>query len=427
MSMDPSQLPELIYHGDLAKAQKWHIAPQNTSSNKPLNVLWTSPINPLTGKTEWSTWCEENDFRTNSLQNKYHIVPDEDARILLGKEDNPELRKYIIDDKRLNFEAIAQDYDALYVPNPPSMGLFDGWDVSTCIFFNQKYTVMNEKMYSLYKTGKYKLKKHDKPSAINPRFNFQPRKLHSISRLEPVNNSIEDAITELSKLCQNLQDESLDCWIVNNLANALAKNKNYKFGECCDNLTFSHDALEILLKHGMEPNFDMRYCSINKKSFKLLLQYGADPNRLLNNLLYVSSEDGYFRHLGSDGYDKPGVKVAKIIELCISAGADVNRPDADGKVPLMKARYPRCVETLLSMGANPDATDNNGNSIDSYFRKEECAHYRILNIKALQSYRKNKQEQNKQEQNNNNHTFPFSNVPTRQPNKYQKTNDTTRY
>ena len=75
--------------------------------------------------------------------------------------DSPELEKYTISlgsyyrDKCLDFEAIAKDYDALYVPKETvwkhNHDILNAWDVATCIFLAPKFNVLTEEQYQEYK------------------------------------------------------------------------------------------------------------------------------------------------------------------------------------------------------------------------------------------------------------------------------------
>ena len=156
------------------------------SQNKPYNCLWTSPANK-DGISEWQDWCQHEDFNQSPTNEQWHIIPNEDCRILYLDVNSPEIDKYtyyildgtdVYDDwkykdefdddilmthlrQKLDYEAIAKDYDAVYVPYETihdkkyEYELFEGWDVSSCAFFRPKYYVLSNEEYALYKKGQF--------------------------------------------------------------------------------------------------------------------------------------------------------------------------------------------------------------------------------------------------------------------------------
>ena len=141
--------------------------------SKPTGGLWASPVKS-NGKTDWENWLNEKGIgedRTNREiycleekgDNHYHIVPKKDCRILCIDNADKIARYWR---KRgtsiaeyggvplLNYEAIFEDYDAIFVPdrwgdfsNP-----FREWSVETLLVGNiRKFEVMDDKEYEKYK------------------------------------------------------------------------------------------------------------------------------------------------------------------------------------------------------------------------------------------------------------------------------------
>ena len=392
---------DFVYHGPLCKIQKWCVHPKNDESrSKPHNVVWTSPVNPKTNEANWMEWCRCENFRVAYFeQNKYHIVPNQDCKILTLLPESPEIDKYTIKNKFntsvLDFEAIAKDYDALYVPIDTvweyPMDLLSGWDVSTCIFLKPKYTVMDDEIYALYKAGKINLKDSVNTDLFDPQVNLHPRSLPPFSFMQPVDVSIEAAVCEFRQMAKAQSKRSSKArekaFRYYDVAQKLEKFKSFKFlGHDQDLLLRDDqylinqpDVLEVLLKHGMNPNLKLKifgsYYFLTEvadceKSYKLLLQYGADPNALLRKTVMYYEE----------------LSVAK---LCLAAGANVNFSDENGVTPLMNACGPEHVELLLSFGANPLAVDKNGKSVQEYFEEQPVYYARVLNCKMLDIAKQN--------------------------------------
>lgn len=383
---------DFIFSGPLYQTQKWAIHPQNgINRHKPVNVLWTSPANPETGDSFWIEWCRNERFRLKHYeQGKWHIVPDKDCKILTFQPESKEINKYVVKhdgDEALDFEAMAKDYDALYVPDETvwkyNFGLLNGWDVATCVFFKPKYTVMNDEMYTLYKEGKIGLKNNEYECKINPQFDLCPRSLPPLSFKQPVDVSVKAAAMELRQMAKKQSKRTTKgrnlASLYDKVADELGKCKSFDFLGKAYYLANHPDILEVFLRHGMDPNKRFKAYGCNfylaevvdkEESRKLLLQYGANPNVVLNDLL----ERG------------DGIQGSR---LCIAAGADVNLSDKEGVTPLMRAWNSKHVELLLAAGANPLGKDKTGKSVQDYFDTILVYHYRLLNCRMLEEAKRN--------------------------------------
>ena len=145
----------------------------NGNPSKPTGGLWASPVKP-NGKTDWENWLNETEIgeeRPNRevycLEEKgdqhYHLVPKKGSRILcVDNTDKIERywrrKGYDVAEyggvPLLNYEAIFEDYDAIFVPdrwgdfpNP-----FRLWSVETLLVGNiRKFEIMDDKEYEEYK------------------------------------------------------------------------------------------------------------------------------------------------------------------------------------------------------------------------------------------------------------------------------------
>lgn len=391
---------DFIMQGPLYMTQKAWIHPENHEfRSKPKDVLWTSPANPETGESAWMEWCRNEDYCVDFYEEqRWHIVPKEDCKVLKFTVGSREVRQYIVENiygqLRLDFEAIAKDYDALYVPKDTMFrynhDLLDGWDVATCIFLAPKYTVMDDETYALYKAGKIN------PSEKSYSANYDPevtidRQMYALPPLkfkQPVDFSVDNAITELQKMADECSKRSSAAKeraqayrdMAQSLSSGLVQNREFeKALEKCDTyrnnpLSKYPKILEVLLKHGMKPdsqvtksvdekNYSMSYFIENIDSFKLLLQYGANPNASLNAAI---------------SFGNP-----QMLKLSLAAGANPSLADDKGVVPLMKVWEPQQVGILLAAGANPLAVNKNGKSVKKYFEEINIYNYRVINCKML--------------------------------------------
>lgn len=376
---------DFVYQGPFYKAQKWSIHPKNTDlRHKPLNVLWTSPVDPKTGESAWMNWCRREGYEVDFYEQKrWHIVPHKNCKILTLLPDSSKFDKYTrrnrFNERILDFEAIAKDYDALYVPEKTvdryNHSILVAWDVASCVFFKPKYTVMDDERYALYKAGKIELKEGEYTKKFEPQVNLHPRSLPPLSFKEVEDVSAEAAAQELRQMAKTTSKKRglYKASLYIETAQKLEESQDFDSLDV-KSLVNHPDILNVLLKHGMNPNRKIHFFgrerslaewADNDKSYKLLLQYGADPDVLLAKLL-------------NSGESTRGVK------LCLSAGANVNFSDRYGVTRLMEAWNPEHVELLLSFGANPMAVDEAGRSVQDYFEGHPLYHCSVLNCKMLE-------------------------------------------
>ncbi len=390
---------DFVMRGPLYKTQKAWIHPENDEyRSKPKNVLWTSPVNPETGKAAWDTYLEGQGLTLLYGNERWHIVPYDDCKILTLERGSKEMMKYIKEnlygDRRLDFEAIAKDYDALYAPkdmvNMFNDELLDGWDVATCIFLKPKFMVMNDETYELLKAGKIKPEEKSAPIEYNPEVNLLPHAVVPLKFKQPADNSKEAAVDELYKMADQcskrtrtgrkkaeLYRQAARVLMVFDSISSLPENEKYY------RMLTEPEVAEVALKHGMNPNLKFKFnyddATLQKlnqrmhsfaemfsdtRTLKVFLQYGFDADAALKEAL--------LRH--SNIQD---------IKLCLSAGANPNLSDEKGVTPLMTAFSPQEVEWLLAAGADPLAVDKNGRSVKDYLEKQPIYNFRVINCKML--------------------------------------------
>ena len=407
---------DFIYVGPLKKVNKNTIMPKNGTMNhhKPHSVFWTSPVNPETGLSDWEEWCNNEDFRVYDpqIEQRLHIVPKKDCRILTILPASPELEKYTIStgsyylDKCLDFEAIARDYDAVYIPKETvwkhNHDILNAWDVATCVFLRPKFNVLTEKQYQEYKKNPdMELNQSDTHSGIfDPVIPKDLPKIHPIKRLYAVDNSKENLIRELKALRLADNKEEFDAFVeaiesssesdVTGILKRMTKFHKFKdFGNEEDyhdaetesynhaKVLLSPTVLKTCLKHGLVPDNDFlknitSYHSLkysyfhsnkqNRETQKLLLQYGAEPN------IEIFDLDLYLR---AGGNPNTGNLLFNALENNIGA---------------------KTIEMLLSAGADPEAVNKDGKSALEIAKEDPICYSRVYKIKYIEQAIKQKRE-----------------------------------
>ena len=149
--------------------------------------------------------------------------------------------------------------------------------------------------------------------------NLHPRALPSLSFMQPLDDSVANAIQELCQMAKTTKNKR-KVSLYNEAIQELEKYKSFDLLKNNRIFLDCPDVLRVFLKHGMNPNMKINILRTvypvtdlikNEESFKLVLQYGADPNALLASLLEY-------------GRSAQGVK------LCLTAGANVNFADNEG-------------------------------------------------------------------------------------------------
>lgn len=121
---------------------------------KPSGGLWASPVNSEFG---WKDWCnEELFFKHSGLSEGFTWELSDQAKVLVLRNSNdrdllPE-RYFLENDeweeligkKRLNFERLSEDYDALFLTYSGLRDLsdyysgFSTWDCESILVFNKE-------------------------------------------------------------------------------------------------------------------------------------------------------------------------------------------------------------------------------------------------------------------------------------------------
>ena len=128
---------------------------------KPEGGLWTSPVAPSSnGRSVWQVWCEKENYNTQYYQKHWHIVPHEDCNVLVVDEDLENVKEYMLSvendpySKGLDYEKIAEKYDAVYFPQnvvwSHNYDYLRSFDVESCLFLRGKYDVMDDNEYKTY-------------------------------------------------------------------------------------------------------------------------------------------------------------------------------------------------------------------------------------------------------------------------------------
>lgn len=150
--MDFSLPPQL--HTGIYDPNRFHSVRGTRAMVKPeMGGFWTSSYNPAYG-SDWCRWCTGEDFRRDEYAaiDKFTILEVEDEfrlYVVDSEEDLKELfNKYGgfiapgIDIHILNFEALAEDFDALHLTFKGQMATrwstfisMYGWDCESTLFF----------------------------------------------------------------------------------------------------------------------------------------------------------------------------------------------------------------------------------------------------------------------------------------------------
>ena len=152
---------DLVYHGlHKPTAKNFHPIIPNDLATKCDGGLWASPILEGETQSEWYKWCKQ--AHMGPAPHRWHIIPNEDCRVLMVREDLMNLRGYVRKGKLLapyilDYAKIEKDYDALYVPDSVQRQyrrydqIFNGYDVESCLFFRPKYQALTDDEYKKYR------------------------------------------------------------------------------------------------------------------------------------------------------------------------------------------------------------------------------------------------------------------------------------
>jgi hypothetical protein len=128
MTKQKSMLGELIHYGTTQYRPELVVVQNIPDWNKPWGGFWTSPVDSAHG---WADWCRGANTRKCKAANSVRVRLHENARLLIIDTDEDikalpiqtkhQLREHIPEDFRhifpigLDFEALARDYDAIWV------------------------------------------------------------------------------------------------------------------------------------------------------------------------------------------------------------------------------------------------------------------------------------------------------------------------
>lgn len=114
---------------------------------KPKGGLWASRKDDESG---WKNWCEKEEFRLDSFDRSFEFKLKDSARILMldrldqlddlpkiNNADHPYIKGDTFSECCLDFEKLAQEYDAIELTN---VGVFYwalyGWDCNSILIMN---------------------------------------------------------------------------------------------------------------------------------------------------------------------------------------------------------------------------------------------------------------------------------------------------
>lgn len=117
---------------------------------KPNGGLWASDVNAPHG---WKNWCEDEHFADCQKENSFTFKLKDGAKVLFVASDDDLIDLPVIDTelsrtisslqrfKYLDFEKLAEEYDAMEVMAGSGKGLYwalYGWDCDSLLVFNKE-------------------------------------------------------------------------------------------------------------------------------------------------------------------------------------------------------------------------------------------------------------------------------------------------
>jgi hypothetical protein len=121
---------------------------------KPMYGLWTSTYNTVESTSAWVDWCRSEEFGTPDACNWFVLTPKKNVRVysinavadlrsLLDQYPHPDPMSHALSRfvAYLDFERIAQDYDALHMTDVGQWATrnsepgLNGWDCESTLWF----------------------------------------------------------------------------------------------------------------------------------------------------------------------------------------------------------------------------------------------------------------------------------------------------
>lgn len=152
-----SLVKDLIVLGiDTIDLNKFQKIKNSRSRNKPIGGLWTSPVNSEYG---WKDFVESESYKKDRYLNDCVLISLKDSAKIFKIDSNQDFKEapkrsteigetdWYPPIKYLDFEKLAEDYDALWLTynGVKDLSYFDGdlligdlygWDVETVLLFN---------------------------------------------------------------------------------------------------------------------------------------------------------------------------------------------------------------------------------------------------------------------------------------------------
>lgn len=113
---------------------------QNSGRNKPFGGMWASPVDAEFG---WKDFCEAEDFRVCRENFEFELAPDARILRLVNKGDEKVLP--VIGNTNfglpVDFEKVAEEYDAIYLEIKNMYYAMYGWDCDSLLVLNPAVVV----------------------------------------------------------------------------------------------------------------------------------------------------------------------------------------------------------------------------------------------------------------------------------------------
>lgn len=129
----------------------------NPVNSKPMNAIWGSSANPTADEFTWTQWCTQEDFYDYPPQTQviwhlkrgtrvFQLHTEQDAQEMLAKYGMPSNPTSPYLPKKVNFEKMSKDYDAIDFKVQQLYWTMYGWDCDCICVLNKDRIVIDSEV-----------------------------------------------------------------------------------------------------------------------------------------------------------------------------------------------------------------------------------------------------------------------------------------